>query len=401
MDRIFKGLPQVLCYQDDILVTGKDRDEHIANLAEVLQRLQANGLTVQRDKCEFMKPSLKYLGHFIDQDGIHPVNDKVEAIKTAPPHEDITQLRAFLGLVNYYQKFLPNLSEVLHPLHQLLRKDVKWSWTAERQKAFDKVKSMITVDSVLVPYSPDLPLILDCDASAYGVGAVLSHHLPDGSERPIAFASRTLTKSERNYAQIDKEALSIVFGVTRFHIYLYGRRFTLCTDHQPLMTILGPKRGIPPIAAMRMQRWATKLAAYSYEIQYRSSKDHSNADGLSRLPQRTTSSESSIDHADVYQLEQLEPLPVTADDVRQHTLADPLLRDVYGFILQGFPRASPNDHFKPYFACAPELSLHEGCIMRGHRVVIPKALRKHVLGELHEGHLGIVKMKEIARGHMW
>lgn len=177
MDRIFKDLPHVLCYQDDILVTGKDHDQHIATLAEVLKRLQENGLTVKREKCEFMKTSLQYLGHMIDKDGIHPMNDRVEAIRTAPPPNDVSQLRAFLGLVNYYQKFLTNLSHVLHPLHQLLQKESQWSWTTKCQEAFDKVKSMITVDNVLVPYNPDMSVILD--ASAYGLGAVLYHRLAD------------------------------------------------------------------------------------------------------------------------------------------------------------------------------------------------------------------------------
>ncbi|XP_048579360.1 uncharacterized protein K02A2.6 [Nematostella vectensis] len=401
MDRIFKDLPQVLCYQDDILVTGRDSEEHLTNLEEVLRRLHANGLTAQREKCEFMQPSLKYLGHVIDKDGIHPTSDKVEAIKTAPSPQDVTQLRAFLGLVNYYQKFLPNLSQVLQPLHQLLKKDTKWYWSAECQKAFTSVKSMITVDNVLVPYNPDLPIILDCDASAYGLGAVLSHQIPDGTERPIAFASRTMNSSEKNYAQIDKEALSIVFGVTRFHIYLYGRNFTLRTDHQPLMAILGPKRGIPPIAAMRMQRWATKLSAYSYDIQYRSSNDHSNADALSRLPQHKAPKDGYFDLADLYQVEQMDRLPVTADDIREHTAADPLLHEVHDYVLNGFPRTTPSNNMKPFLTCAPELSLHEGCVMRGHRVVIPSALRARTLDELHESHLGIVKMKELARGHIW
>lgn len=122
---------------------------------------------------------------------------------------------------------------------------------------------------MLVHYDPALPLTLAEDASAYGIGAVISHTMPDGTERPIAFASRTLTSSDRNYAQLEKEALSLVFGVKRFHQFLYGRKFTLVTDHKPLTAIFGAKKGIPSLAAARLQRWAILLSAYPFEIRFK------------------------------------------------------------------------------------------------------------------------------------
>ena len=142
-------------------------------------------------------------------------------------------------------------------------------------------------------YQNNLPLKLDADASQYGVGAVISHVFPNGEEKPLAFASRTLNKSERNYAQIEKEALSIIFGIKKFHQYLYGRKFLLATDHKPLVTLLGLKRGIPTLAVARLQRWAILLSAYQYKIEYRSAPKHANA--LSRLPLSVGSKSEEFD----------------------------------------------------------------------------------------------------------
>ena len=183
-----------------MIITGKTDEEHLKNLQIVLKRLQDYNLQVNKDKCKFFQEEISYCGHKIDSNGLHKMQEKIEAIVNAPKPENLTQLRAFLGMVNYYARFLPNLASVLHPPNQLSQKDVKFQWTSATQKAFEKVKKLITSDTVLTHYNPDLPVRLTCDSSAYSLGAVISHVMENGEERPIAFASHTLSAAEKNYA---------------------------------------------------------------------------------------------------------------------------------------------------------------------------------------------------------
>ncbi|KAK4322800.1 hypothetical protein Pmani_006466 [Petrolisthes manimaculis] len=173
---------------------------------------------------------------------------------------------------------------VLSPLYHLTKNDVGWRWGNAEQEAFRRAGDLISTSQVLVHYNPDLPLRLECDASPRGLGAVLSHKFSDGTERPVAFSSRTLTKAESNYSQIDREGLALGFGVIRFHQYIYGRNFTLITDHKPLTYLFGREAASPTMASPRVRRWALTLSAYDYNIQYKKGKDNSNADPLSRLP---------------------------------------------------------------------------------------------------------------------
>ena len=195
----------------------------------------------------------------------------MQATQEVPVPENPTELKSFLWVVNYYRKFIPDMSTLVNPLNRLLAHDVPWGWTQDCQKAFRKLKEALLNSPLLAHYDPNQPVRLAADASSYGLGAVLSHVSNDGEERPIAYESRTLSSSEQNYAMIEKEALTMVFGIKTFHQYLFGRRFTLFTDHRPLTVLLGPKRGIPVLAASRLQRWSIQLSAYQYDIEYRAS----------------------------------------------------------------------------------------------------------------------------------
>ena len=317
MDTILQGIPNVICYIDDILVTGANEEDHLRNLAEVFDRLEKHGVRIKEGKCSFMQTSVEYLGHRIDAEGLHTTPSKLDAIVNAPEPKNVQELHSFLGLLNYYGRFIQNLSTILHPLNCLLQQGREWAWSTDCKDAFQQAKQSLTSSKLLAHYNPSLPLRLAADASAYGLGAVISHIMPDRAERPIAYASRTLSTSERNYAQLEKEALALIFGIKKFHQYLFGRKFTLGTDHKPLITILGHKKAIPPLAAARLQRWAILLSAYDYSLEFRPSQSHANADGLSRLPLRTTSPAAYSSEPTVFNIFQLESLPVTAREIQK------------------------------------------------------------------------------------
>ena len=399
MDSIMSGLNGV----GDLIVTGSNDEEHFRNLESTLKRLHSMGVKLKKSKCVFMKPSVEYFAFVVDRHGIHPSPRKVQAIQVVPVPENPTELKSFLGLVNYYRKFLPDMSTLVNPLNRLLAHDVPWGWTQDCQEAFQMLKEALLNSPLLAHYDPNKPVRLAVDASSYGLGAVLSHVSHDGEERPIAYASRTLSSSEKNYAMIEKEALAIVFGIKKFHQYLFGRRFTLLTDHKPLTLLLGPKRGIPVLAASRLQRWSIQLSAYQCDIKYRPSKNHVNADSLSLLPRKT------VEEADDWTLEadqvnrvQMERTPVTATQIREATRGDPVLSRVVYCTLHGWPaQDSIPEELKMYYTKQEEFTVEDGCLLGGTRVVIPAKYRAAVLSELHFNHPGMVRMRSLARLHVW
>ena len=247
-----------------------------------------------------------------------------------------------MGLVNYYNRFLPNLANTLAPLHRLLQKNTKWCWSKECTESFTKVKDAIASDLVLTHFNPRTPLVLACDASAYGLGAVLSHTSDLGHDKPIAFASRTLSKAECNYSQIEKEALALMWGIKCFQQYLYGNHFTLITDHQRLVSILHPDKALQSVIAAWLQRYALLLSEYTFHIQYRSTHCHGNADALSRLPLTEATEVERQDREELddfpeFRLNQLEQIPVTTAVLRDATAKDPVLSRVLEYTQVGWP----------------------------------------------------------------
>ena len=204
MEKILQGIPTTTCYLDDVLITGRDDKEHLETLQKVLERFHQWGLCLKESKCSFMKNSVKYLGYIVDAEGLHTAPDKIDAIKNAPRLENLHQLSSFLGLVNYYGKFLPALSITTHPLNQLMQANQKWRWSEDCETTINNLKEQLCANPVLTHYDPTLPIKPVCDASQYGVGAVIAHLMLSGEEKQIAYGSRSLSKTEQNYAQVEK-----------------------------------------------------------------------------------------------------------------------------------------------------------------------------------------------------
>ena len=209
---------------DDILVHGKNKNEHDQRLKETLQRLEKAGITLNREKCEFSRNTVKFLGHVIDANGLHPDPDKVKAVTSMSEPTNITEVRRFLGIANQLSKFSPKLADLSEPLRALLKKKNMWTWSEIHRKAFRDLKNELSSERVLALYHSKKGTIVSADASSYGLGGVLLQEQSDGKWKPVMYSSRSLTSMEQRYAQIEKEALGITWACERFKDFLIGKQ---------------------------------------------------------------------------------------------------------------------------------------------------------------------------------
>ena len=257
MDTILSGLEYAMAYLDDILIKSKNFEEHKNHVREVFKRIEKYGFKVGLEKCEFC------LGQIINHEGRRPNPKRTETIKNMPIPDNVTKLQSFLGLANYYNLYIPNMHELRAPLNKLLSKNKKWCWTKECNNTFNKMKKCLLSNLALAHYDSKKKLIVASDTSDYGIGA----KFVDGVTKSIAHASRALLPAERNYSQIEKERLAITYAVKKFHRFIHGRTFVLQTDHKPLLSIFGSKKGVPTHSANRLQRWSVILLNYNFKIQ--------------------------------------------------------------------------------------------------------------------------------------
>lgn len=321
--------------------------------------------------------------------------------------QNVSELRRFLGMVNQLGKFIPNLATVTDPLRGLLITTSSWHWDQPQRHAFNEIKKMLTSSPVLSLYDPNLPTKVTADSSSYGLGAVLTQQQSDGCWSPVVYASRSLTPTERRYAQIEKEALAAKWSCSRFQDYLIGITFTLETDHKPLVPLLGTSKSLDELPP-RIQRMKMRLMRYSYKIYHVPGKELYTADTLSRAP-ITTCPDNEDDNLsqEILNFVNLVMVGMPATDarlvqIRQHQLRDDVCKEVLNYVQESWPdkeqlRGIPHQiwHYRS------SLTIVDGLLMYDSRIVIPSSLRQDILEKLHEGHQGITKCRRLAIQSVW
>lgn len=277
MDSVLRGLDNVLTYLDDVIIYSTSLQEHLDKCKQVFDRFRAHNLKIQLNKSEFLQKQVKFLGHTLTDKGLQPNEDKIKAVKNFPLPKTQKEIKSFLGLVGYYRKFIQDFAKLTKPLTKCLKKGSKINMSSEYIQAFEKCKEVL-INAPILQY-PDFeqPFILTTDASDVAIGAVLSQG-QIGSDKPVAYASRTLSETEQRYSTIEKELLSIVWAIKYFRPYLYGKKFTIYTDHRPLTWIMSIKD-----PNSKLTRWRLRLAEYNYDVKYKKGKSNTNADALSRI----------------------------------------------------------------------------------------------------------------------
>ena len=404
IQKTLQGLEGVRNIADDIIVWGKTQKEHDTRLEALMKRLFESNLTLNDSKCTFNVDSIWFYGYILSKDGISADKHKIEALVNMKVPKDVSQLRSFLGLATYCERFIPHLATITAPLREVTNKGVMWKWTNRHEQAFNKVKEEIAKDCTTAFYDPSKRTRVTVDASPVGLGAILSQFDINGNERIVAYASRSLSKVEQRYSQTEKEALGVVFGCEKFHIYLIGINFELDTDHKPLEVIYHPKA--KPSA--RIERWALRLQQYQFTLRHRPGKTNP-ADVLSRQPLVTLEKNSIAEDYVNFLTNHSVPKSMSRQEIENVCRKGAEIQSLITAIRTGHwtgkpKRANSNNNIDltPYQSIRNELTVSDnGIVLRGNRLVMPRKLRNQTLNIAHGQHQGIVKTKILLRTKVW
>jgi hypothetical protein len=379
---------------DDIIIFGKDTADHDRALHEVLQRLHDSGLTLNRQKCKFRQPQVEFYGFIFTADGLKPDPAKVRTLHEATKPTNATELRSFLGMAQYSARFIEGFATLTEPLRQLTKQDSAWSWGELQDTAFMKIKNALCESATLAYFDINKHIELLVDASPVGVAALLSQE-----GRTVCYASRSLSDVEQRYSQTEREALAVVWACEHFDIYVRGTKFTVITDHRPLLNIWDK-----PFPPARIARWALRLQPYQYVMKYKPGKDNP-ADYLSRHPGQEMKSSRQERIAEDY-IHFIASNAITIEQLQDATTADPTLQAVMKMVQSGRWHEQTDlkkDTFIAFRNVRDSLCVNadQNILLKGTQLVIPSSLQQEVLELAHEGHQGINKSKALLRSKVW
>ena len=409
MDEAFSGLTGYKKIVDDVVIYSRTKMDHIRDVRTFMERCEERGISLNPKKLQLAQRSVKFAGFVISEDGYRPDPQLTSAISSFPVPKNISELRSFFGLVNQVASFVDDLSELLMPLRPLLSSKNEFVWEAQHGRAFESAKAALTSVPTLAYFDPSRPTSLATDASRLkGLGFVLRQQQEDGEWRIIQAGSRFLTSTESRYATIELEATAVVWALKKCRIFLAGLpSFQILTDHKPLIPIINSKT-LDEIENPRLQRLKMKMGEIGpFVASWVPGSQHKAADALSRSPvQHADEADECGEDADVPAVRsvlvaelQASHTDLLLDRVKGATAEDQELQLLKEAILSGFPasRADLTEPLRRYWPVHERLSVDDGLIMCGRRVVVPAALRQSTLKSLHAGHLGKEKTKERAR----
>ena len=413
-DTALAGIPKTCKVTDDILCHDNTYSSHLKHVITVLERCAAHNITLNPAKLQFAQPSVEYCGFDINTNGYTVDQRKLRAISEFPVPQNLTDLRSFMGLVNQLASFSPDTASAASPLRDLLRPQNHWCWTSVHQAAFEAVKATLVSPPVLAFFQPGLPTALHTDATRlHGLSYALLQ-LQDGNWRLIQCGSRFVSETESRYAVIELEMTAICWAVRKNHIFLAGlKEFEIVCDHRPLIPLLNQK-SLAQVENPRLLRLREKLVPYHFKAVWKSGKTHCIADALSRAPVDNPTAEDQEAEADVHHHLRIVALTsaqeiddagschmpdLLIDDLRTAAGSDDEYQQLAGIILTGFPdqKADLPPSLRAYWQVKDSLSIDNGIILCGTRLLIPRGLRRDVLRRLHAGHQGIERTKRRAR----